>query len=83
MKVVERGSGRDTEDTNTGKSNRYPNFHSKTTTRFSLTIVFYRVEKERKVGTKSRFGKEEQLRRLCILSVDRESSLMLASLIRR
>ena len=29
----------------------------------------------------SRFGREEQLRRLCILVVDRESSLMLASMI--
>ena len=54
-----------------GKSNQ--NFHSKTSSLFSLTIVFYRVEKEREVGPTSRFGREEQLQRLCILVVDRES----------
>ena len=41
MKVVERGSGRDTEDTNTGKSNRYPNFHSKTTVLVLFVSLFF------------------------------------------
>ena len=47
-------------NTNTGKTvTRVTNLLSKTSALFFLTIIFYRVEKEREVGPKSRFTRGE------------------------